>query len=320
MFGTAIGYEARFTQAEIADIAGKYADEIDRLNGEIGAAENKAQQDALAARRDSLQEQWDNEVEEAKVGYMKQVNAIVNGMMTKHPEAKAELEKAAKDYDVYVALHDAWEKAKKSENPESVWKNFFTEDIRKEYLSDITTDNIGALAIELRDRLMESLTSSLEKAGGEDSFAYTLLQTILKDPLTSDYFDPKLTEGALDGLVEALDFKSAGEKAGDNFFEGLTPGLADALDEAQAPTVKKLDELGGELNSEATRIGAAMGAALSAGFNSNINLRTPSITGSNKNATNVNVTNNGNSAADMYKVKRALDDYRKRQMRGYGLG
>ena len=52
MYGTALGYQARLSEQEIADIAGQYADEVDRLNAAIGAAINQSEQAALATERD----------------------------------------------------------------------------------------------------------------------------------------------------------------------------------------------------------------------------------------------------------------------------
>lgn len=305
MYGTALGYEARFTQSEMASIAGKYAEEIDKLNGMIGAETDDVQRKSLAAQRDALQDQWNAETEAAKANYMDQVSALVSGMMSKHPEAKAALEKAAEEYDLFVALENAYKEVNEGvsvEDANAIWSRVLTEEIMQKYFPDrIMT--FGSAYLELQEILTKSLGQSLETIGGEDSFAYTLLQTILGDPLTEGLYDPTLTKGVLDGLVELLDFKSAVDKLGVSFEEGLTPGLADAFEGAKMPSLEKLGELGDVLTGEASRQGAAAAAAYSAAFNANLNLNTPpGRTGS------------------VSGLIREINQQNLRTLRGYGIG
>lgn len=305
MFGTALGYEAMFTQSEMASIAGKYAEEIDKLNGMIGAETDDVQRKSLAAQRDALQDQWNAETEAAKANYMDQVSALVSGMMAKHPEAKAVLEKAAEEYDLFVALENAYKEVNEGvsvEDANAIWSRVLTEEIMQKYFPDrIMT--FGSAYLELQEILTKSLGQSLETIGGEDSFAYTLLQTILGDPLTEGLYDPTLTKGVLDGLVELLDFKSAVDKLGVSFEEGLTPGLADAFEGAKTPSLEKLGELGDVLTGEASRQGAAAAAAYGAAFNANLNLNTPPVrTGS------------------VSGLIREINQQNLRTLRGYGIG
>ncbi len=303
MYGTALGYEARFTQSEMASIAGKYAEEIDKLNGMIGAETDDVQRKSLAAQRDALQDQWNAETEAAKANYMDQVSALVSGMMAKHPEAKAVLEKAAEEYDLFVALENAYKEVNEGvsvEDANAIWSRVLTEEIMQKYFPDrIMT--FGSAYMELQEILTKSLGQSLETIGGEDSFAYTLLQTILGDPLTEGLYDPTLTKGVLDGLVELLDFKSAVDKLGVSFEEGLTPGLADAFEGAKMPSLEKLGELGDVLTGEASRQGAAAAAAYSNAFNANLNL-------------------NANSGVNTRGMLREINQQNLRTMRGYGIG
>ena len=59
MFGTALGYEAMFTQSNIAEIAGRYSDKYDELNAAIGAAKTDADAKRAAEERDALKAKWD---------------------------------------------------------------------------------------------------------------------------------------------------------------------------------------------------------------------------------------------------------------------
>ena len=306
MFGTALGYEAMFTQSEMAAIAGKYAAEIYKLNGMIGSDIDDAQKKAFAKQRDDLQAQWDAEVAVQQTNYMDQVSALVNGMMSKHPEAKAALEKAAKDYDLLSALLEATKFVETSEDDKAIsemWASIFTPEVMEEYLPDFSSAKPAVTAKALKEKLEESLALSLKTVGGEDSFAYTLLQTIIGDPLASGYYDPTLTKGVLDGLVELLDFKSATDKLKEKYYEGLAPGLADAFEGAKTPSLEKLGELGDVLTGEASRQGAAAAAAYSAAFNANLNLNTPpGRTGS------------------VSGLIREINQQNLRTLRGYGIG
>lgn len=330
MYGTALGYEARLTEREIADIAGRYAENIDRLNGLIGAETDAARQKALADQRDATQRQWDAEVAQAKARYMAQVSALVAGMMQSRPEAKAALEQAAIDYDLLAELERvSMQVMNEDDNAviDALWAGLFTQDVRSKYFNGQSLDSlVPSTAVQLlRETLMNSLKTSLETAGGEDSFAYTLLQTILSDPLTSGMYDATLTTGALDGLVELLDFAAAAEKAGTDFGTALTPGLADAITGALPDSLAALQSLGEQLATEAGIQAAAVSAAWNAGliFNApNPGGGTPGGgPGGGVNNTNNNTINiNGTPATGpgIYGIQRELTNAIKRTARGYG--
>ena len=221
MYGTALGYEGAYTQQQIADIAGKYAGPIAELNNAIGAETNRLTQESLARKRDNLQAQWDAEVIAAKNAYMEQVSALVDGMMQSQPEVKSELERAAKDYDLLVALLDAVKFSGDSTDQAAIdqkWAEIFTPEVMNRFFPDMIDLQAGTASFELYDMLIASLNDALQAISGEDSFAYTLWQSILGDPLTSGLFDRTKTQGALDGILEILDFKSAGEQAGLDFW------------------------------------------------------------------------------------------------------
>jgi len=316
MYGTALGYEAMFTQNQISEIAGEYAERIDELNAAIGAETDKGAQAVLAQQRDALQAEWDAQTQAAKAAYMASVSALVAGMMQAQPEAKAALEQAAKDYDLLAALNEVQEKASVAlpgEDISDLWAGIFTQDVRDRFFEGKRLDELaaGIAGEDLQEALMASMRDALAKAGGEDSFAYTLLETILGDPLTSGMYDQTLTTGALDGLVELLDFKNAAEQAGTNFGDALTPGLSDAITESIPGVSGAMDAMQGQLVEQA----AAMGAAVAAAFNNNLNFRLPNATGGG-----VNVNVNSPTAVDIYNIRKGLTDASRRAARGYGAG
>jgi TP901 family phage tail tape measure protein len=314
MYGTALGYEAAFAQNQITEIAGKYASEVDRLNGAIGAETDKGRQAALAEQRDAMLAQWDAETQAAKQAYVGAASALVSGMMQAQPEAKAALEQAAQDYDLLVALMDAMDFAAESYDDDAVskkWAAVFTPDVIEKYFPDAGEILPGRDALSLYETLLANMETALKASGGENSLAYTLWKSILDDPLASGLFDQTKTTGALDGIIELMDFKTAGEQAGMNFGDALTPGLADGIDGAAAPAVDAMDALEAQLVDKAAKMGAAVASA----FNNNLNFRLPNATGGG-----VNVNVNSPTAMDIYKIRKGLTDASRRAARGYGAG
>jgi len=317
MYGTALGYEATLTQSQIAEIAGRYSDKYDELNAAIGAAKTDADAKRIADERDALKANWDAEVAQAKANYMASVSALVSGMMQAQPEAKAALEQAAKDYDLLVALDNVTRQVMATDDmaaAEALWAGLFTPDIMNKYFEGQRFENLTpATVVEvLRQELITSLKTSLEKAGGDESLAYTLLQSILTDPLAAGLYDATLTQGALDGLVELLDFKNAAEQSGINFGNALTPGLSDAITESIPGVSGAMDSMQTQLVSQA----AAMGAAVAAAFNNNLKFNLPNATGGGQ----VNVNVGSPTAVDIYNIRKGLTDASRRAARGYGAG
>ena len=314
MYGTALGYEAMFTQSQITEIAGRYSDNYDELNAAIGAAKTAADAKRAAEERDALKANWDAEVAQAKANYMAQVSALVAGMMQSQPEAKAALEQAAQDYDLLVALMDAMDFAAESYDGDAIskkWAAVFTPDVIEKYFPDAGEILPGRDALSLYETLLANMETALKASGGENSLAYTLWKSILDDPLASGLFDQTKTTGALDGIIELMDFKTAGEKAGMNFGDALTPGLADGIDGAAAPAGAAMDALEAQLVDKAAKMGAAVAAA----FNNNLNFRLPNATGGG-----VNVNVNSPTALDIYNIRKGLTDAQNRAARGYGIG
>jgi len=273
MYGTALGYEAAFTQKTISEIAGKYAERINELNSAIGAETDKGQQDLLAAQRDTLQQQWNSETQAARDSYTEAVSALVSGMMQAQPEAKAALEQAAKDYDLLSIVKDIEAEAlSKGSGDEmiDVYKKILTPDVFDRFFAGQTFESAIGMdpgkasmyAGFVIENLKNSMYSALETAGGEESLAYTLWQTILGDPTTSNLFDQTKTKGPLDGIIEALDYNNAGETAGKDWGDALTTGLADELT-AQTPLI-------------VAPASAGMAEAVDAAFTTPLGIQSPS--------------------------------------------
>ncbi len=316
MYGTALGYEAAFAQNQITEIAGKYASEVDRLNGAIGAETDKGRQAALAEQRDAMLAQWDAETQAAKQAYVGSASALVSGMMASQPEAKAALEKASREYDLLVLLDQAMDFAAKASGTEAdavsaMWAKVFTPDVIAQYFPGDDEILPGVDGQTLYEKLLANMETALKASGGENSLAYTLWKSILDDPLASGLFDQTKTTGALDGIIELMDWKNAAEQAGMDFGDALTPGLADTITESIPDVSGAMDSMQTQLVAQA----AAMGAAVAAAFNNNVNFRLPNAGGGG-----VNVNVNSPTAMDIYNIRKGLTDASRRAARGYGAG
>jgi TP901 family phage tail tape measure protein len=331
MYGTALGYEAMLTQQTISEIAGKYAEKYDELNGAIGAAKDDADRQKIAAERDAWKASWDAEVAAAKANYMEQVNALVTGMTAGQPEAQAALEQASKDYDLLALVNQAIQKAGDNE-ADPIWKEVFTQDVLDRFFGGQQFENIvpNLLVLTLEEKLVKGLEGGLKTIGGKDSFMFTLLQSILGDPLTADLFDQTKTTGILDGLVEILDWKSAGEKSGANYGESLTPGLADAITGASAAGKDAMASLGKELSLAAATQGSLAAAAYAAAFKSGLGGSSgysggSGSTGSRGSGASYSATSNLNGnviiqgGVDARTLARLLANENMRQLRGSGV-
>ena len=135
MFGTSLGYEAELAQRDIADASAKYGAAINDYNAKIVAAVeagDNALAASLAASRDTAQTEWDTSIGTIKTAYTLAVSELINGMMKSQPEAAAQLEKIAKQYDLMTALQNAM-----NIDDEAAWREFFSPEVIAEYLPNI---------------------------------------------------------------------------------------------------------------------------------------------------------------------------------------
>ncbi len=252
MFGQAITYQKARAEKQISDLSGFYSKRINDLNRDIGEAVNNgdnATASSLAKTRDTLQNNWDKDVQAARDNYTSAISALVNGMMQAQPEAKAKLEKAAEDYDLIAQLEKVMRSKYDSyEDQKAGYSQFFTDAMlsrmtefaspaMKNIIMSSTMDDIVMDPIEFYDlakkMLMKSITDATS-AANDGTLAYTLLDDLLSADGATDMLNMTQLQGALDGIVETLDFKQAAQKAIDNgnadlFGENLTQGLADGI-------------------------------------------------------------------------------------------
>ena len=92
------------------------------------------------------------------------------------------------------------------------------------------------------EQLKTSITDGL-KTTEEGGLAFTLMNTLLSDLGSMELLDVTQVQGALDGIIEGLDFKAA-EGQGANLTQGLADGAAKAIEPSLGPAtaeIKKQD-------------------------------------------------------------------------------
>ncbi len=237
-FGMALEYERMKAEKGIADISAMYGPMIKDLDKQIAAAVTAGDETLAGSLRDQREAQkgeWDQYVKRGQTAYTEAVTALVNGMMLAQPEAKAALERASKEYDLLALLEQVMD----SDADEADWEGMKQNLLKglaeagygEEY--DLSSSNFSGLLTVIREDLMKSLTEDTALAN-KGSLAYTLLDTLLSAKGVTDLLDFTQLHGALDGIVETMDFKQAAQKAKDDgkldqFGQFLTGGLADGV-------------------------------------------------------------------------------------------
>jgi hypothetical protein len=248
MFGQALEYERMKAEKQVGDISAMYGQQINDLNTQIGAAVkagDTALADSLSGQRDATQFEWDTTVRMARTAYTDSVAALINGMMLAHPEAKAAMEKASKEYDLLATLEqimgtDAYKAAKDTDTLGYLQplRALFSPEVLQTYFGTSNFEQVFAgagdtVVVSLRDQLIGSISEAVKQTN-EGSPVYTLLNALLTADGVTEMLDFSVIQGAFDGAVETLDFKQAVDKAKqsgniDQFGKYLTGGLAEGV-------------------------------------------------------------------------------------------
>ena len=234
MFGQALAYEKIVAERQIAEISGAYGQQISNLNAAIVDAVNAGTPgvaDALEGQREAVQADWDAAVLSIQGDYSGAINKLFDGMLGKNKEEAARAEKIGQEYDLFSKLHEAlWEPGTTVDQ----WKEIFTPEMVAAYFPDAgdyenwiagieSQGMFDTFATGLYERLRQSMTEDISETA-EDGLAYTLLKTML-DADSFNLADFTQFQGALDGIIEGLDFKAA-EGQGENLTQGLADGAS----------------------------------------------------------------------------------------------
>jgi len=252
MFGESLEYARLLSEGEIKAASSSYRGDLAELNRQFKEAKDAGDEELAGIIGQQITERtanYDAQVAAAKLAYTEQVGTLIDGMMKAQPEAKAALERAAQEYDLYAMVASALN-SNAGEMGEEAW-NGLIENIRagSEKLGFESGGVTSTMLFSLHDDLLASLNKNIGLVN-EGELGFTLLNTLFGDPKNWEMLDVTQTKGALDGMLELMDLKGAAEKAGkDGGIIGLyiNQGIADGMNSAESGITDKPEEIKNKL-------------------------------------------------------------------------
>lgn len=252
MFGESLEYARILSESEIKAASSSYRGDLAELNRQFKEAKDAGDEELAGIIGQQITERtanYDAQVAAAKLAYTEQVGTLIDGMMQAQPEAKAALERAAQEYDLYAMVASALN-SNADEMGEEAW-NGLIEKIRAgaESLGFESSGVASTTLLSLHDDLLASLNKNIGLVN-EGELGFTLLNILFGDPKNWEMLDVTQTKGALDGMIEMMDLKGAAEKAGkDGETIGLyiNQGIADGMNSAESGITDKPEEIKNKL-------------------------------------------------------------------------
>lgn len=225
MYGSALGFEAKRTEAEINALVTDYTGRIRAAEQDIINAQTDAERSAGLATVRQLESDMNAAISDARGRYAKTVSELFSGMAKQYPEMAEKLEKTVGQYDIITAL---------LQMPDVgvVGADAFLDYQRKIFdmaknagylekldMADITAyENIGnplLFLTGLKEKVYEDIKNSTADLS-ENPVLAGFLQSILSAPTVTENLDFTALQGALAGMVGMLDFKQAAQQAVDS--------------------------------------------------------------------------------------------------------
>lgn len=268
MYGSALAYEANKANADIDATIADYSGKLRDLESKIANATTDAERSEYFGQYQVMEAAMNEEVATKRALYAEKVSELFNGMAAQYPEAKAAMEKASEQYDLLAGMEflnnfdpfdgwdvygrEAWEKMNMEEQiaAENAYNAPYREMqqqvlrglIDQGYLDKTYEQALSELAggtpwltmiNGLEKQVMDDLTGNVQTISDNPVLA-GFLQSIISDESVLQNLDFTALNGALDGIVEALDFKNAFDQAAANgnvneFGSYLVQGLADGV-------------------------------------------------------------------------------------------
>ena len=265
MYGSALGYEANKANADIDATIADYSGKLRDLESKIANATTDAERSEYFGQYQVMEAAMNEEVATKRALYAEKVSELFNGMAAQYPEAKAAMEKASEQYDLLAGMEflnnfgsfmpedlDAYSKmtAEQQQAMEDAYYAPYREMqnqvlrglIDQGYLDKTYEEAAAQLASGtpwmtmingLEKQVMDDLTGNVQTISDNPVLA-GFLQSIISDESVLQNLDFTALDGALDGIVEALDFKNAFDQAAANgnvneFGSYLVQGLADGV-------------------------------------------------------------------------------------------
>ena len=265
MYGSALGYEANKANADIDATIADYSGKLRDLESKIANATTDAERSEYFGQYQVMEAAMNEEVATKRALYAEKVSELFNGMAAQYPEAKAAMEKASEQYDLLAgmeflnnfgsfmpedldaygrmtaeqqqAMEDAYY-APYREMQDQVLRGLidqgYLDKTYEQAVSELTNGTPWMTMINgLEKQVMDDMTGNVQTISDNPVLA-GFLQSIISDESVLQNLDFTALNGALDGIVEALDFKNAFDQAAANgnvneFGSYLVQGLADGV-------------------------------------------------------------------------------------------
>ena len=271
MFGTSLAYQAAKTNAAINDVASEYAAKMNEVQQEMIDAVNAGNTnlaDQKFAELEGLRATLNSELDAIKGDYTSKLSELFNGMASQYPEAASALADAASNYDLALAVDkamnfdwnsfDDYGEAEKAFD--NLMRNTYTKAWDAGYMGDYDTQEEMLKAFEGNwnsaswlPKLMEDATEALQgsiQTVSDNPVLASWLQAMITDPNITENMDMTQLNGALEGIVKALDFKSALEQSGDNvedFGKYVSEGLGNGITDNASLATDSASNLGNDV-------------------------------------------------------------------------
>lgn len=260
MFASSLTYEAAKSSALIGQTAADYAIQMQEAEKQIAKALGKgdtATAEAAKIRYEGLRSALDAELITLRDTYSAKISELFNGMASQYPDAAAQLEQAASDYDLMSTIFQASEfdwsayadQAIAQAKYTDLMNQMYTQAWNAGYLKNSGYDTLdqflqqpdlnNALWVEtLQNDVMESLNNGVQTIS-DNPILSGWLKAILESPALTENLDVTNLSGALEGMMKMLDFKNAVDTSGkpEEFGAYLSLGMANGITNNQSSAV-----------------------------------------------------------------------------------
>lgn len=252
MFGRALAYEKEMAKRDLQELNLSYGEQIADKNEAIAQAFDKgdtALAEVLAAQRDTLKMQWEQDANAIENEYSRTVSALFNGMISTDEEMAQKLNTMASRYSLFALL----EGMKNGELPQSdknlriAIEALFNEGLMGQMNYDHYMDDPSYFLAGLWRHNWSKKVLQLMEKDFEDVYGNDFMNSLLSAALDADAFqnmDFSQVEGAFSGLVAAMDLRGAildggnVEAVGAAITDGLAYGMLSKQDALSAAAVQ----------------------------------------------------------------------------------